>query len=250
MTSFKIILRSFLKMEIRNKQAVIMGTLFPIIMLVLMGIAGKSESRGEMSYMAYILPGILGMSFASTGLIAFPIMLSSYRENGFLKFLKITPVKISKIIGALVSVQLIFMTIQTFLLLIVCNFILKLGLKINFENIIWLTLILILSSFALVLLGLNISIFAKNVKNTSTLGNLSNLILTFLGGAFFPTDVWPNFLQPIIKLNPITHMVAMLRSTLLFDDFKMTDIISYSSFLLIVIFITFVISYRKFTYEI
>lgn len=250
MTSFKIILRSFFKMEIRNKQAVVMGTLFPIIMLVLMGIAGNSESRGEMSYMAYILPGILGMSFASTGLIAFPIMLSSYRENGFLKFLKITPVKISKIIGALVSVQLIFMTIQTFLLLIVCNFILKLGLKINFENIIWLTLILILSSFALVLLGLNISIFAKNVKNTSTLGNLSNLILTFLGGAFFPTDVWPNFLQPIIKLNPITHMVAMLRSTLLFDDFKMTDIISYSSFLLIVICITFVVAYRKFTYEI
>ena len=41
-----------------------------------------------MSYMTYILPGILGMSYASTGLIAFPIMLSSYRENGFFEIYK------------------------------------------------------------------------------------------------------------------------------------------------------------------
>lgn len=184
MTNYKTLIKSFFLMEVRNKQALIMGVVFPVIMLLFMGIAGKSESRGNMSYMAYILPGILGMSYASTGLISFPIMVSSYRENGFLKFLKVTPIKISKVISALVATQLVLMTLQTFLLLIVCNFILKLGLKFEFDNIIWLIVILFFSSLALVLLGLNISILSKNVKNTSIFGNLSNLILTFLGGAF------------------------------------------------------------------
>lgn len=249
MNSYKNLVKSFFLMEVRNKQALIMGTVFPVVMLLFMGIAGNSESRENMSYMAYILPGILGMSYASTGLIAFPIMLSSYRENGFLKFLKVTPIKISKVISALVVTQLIVMTLQTLLLLIVCNFILKLGLKFEFDNIIWLIIILFLSALALVLLGLNISILSKNVKNTSTFGNLSNLILTFLGGAFFPTDVWPSYLQPIVKLNPITHMVAMLRSTLLFSDFKVLNGLNYSGFLLLIICLSFLGAYKMFTYE-
>lgn len=249
MNSYKNLVKSFFLMEVRNKQALIMGTVFPVVMLLFMGIAGNSESRENMSYMAYILPGILGMSYASTGLIAFPIMLSSYRENGFLKFLKVTPIKISKVISALVATQLIVMTLQTLLLLIVCNFILKLGLKFEFDHIIWLIIILFLSALALVLLGLNISILSKNVKNTSTFGNLSNLILTFLGGAFFPTDVWPSYLQPIVKLNPITHMVAMLRSTLLFSDFKVLNGLNYSGFLLLIICLSFLGAYKMFTYE-
>ncbi|RCW17276.1 ABC transporter [Streptococcus gallolyticus] len=249
MTSYKTLIKSFFLMEVRNKQALIMGTVFPVVMLLFMGIAGKSESRGNMSYMAYILPGILGMSYASIGLIAFPIMLSSYRESGFLRFLKVTPINITKVIGALVTTQLVIMTIQTVLLLIVCNAILKLGLTIAFGNIFWLIVILLLSSLALILMGLNISILSKNVKNTSTFGNLSNLILTFLGGAFFPTDVWPVYLQPLVKLNPLTHMVAMLRATLLFNDFNLSNGLNYSGFLLLVIGLSFVGAYKLFTYE-
>ncbi|MBF0710683.1 MULTISPECIES: ABC transporter permease [unclassified Gemella] len=249
MTSFKTMVKSFFLMEARNKQSLIMGTIFPIVMLIFMGIAGKGESRGDMSYMAYILPGILGMFYASIGLIAFPIMLSSYRENGFLKFLKVTPMKISKVISALMTTQVVIMAIQTFLLLVVCNLLLKLGLKFHWQHTIWLTIILLLSSLALILIGLNISILVKNVKNTSTFGNLANLIFTFLGGAFFPTDVWPKFLQPIVALNPITHMVAMLRSTLLFDDFTVANGFKYARFLILVICLTFFTAYKKFSYE-
>lgn len=249
MRSVMKFIKSFFLMEIRNRQAVITGTLLPILMLILMGTAGSSESREGMSYMTYILPGILGMSYASTGLIAFPIMLSSYRENGFLKFIKVTPVKISKIIFSLIITQIILMFLQTLLVLVFCNYILKLGLKYSFPNIIWLSIVLVLSAISLVLIGLIISILSKNVKNTSVFGNLGNLLSTFLGGAFFPTDVWPQFLQPLVKVNPLTHMIAMLRSSLIYNDFVLSDIWNYTFYLVLMIVVCFVISFKYFTYE-
>ncbi len=52
-------------MEVRNKQAVIMSTVFPILMMALMGTAGKDAARDGMSYMTYIFPGILGMAYGA-----------------------------------------------------------------------------------------------------------------------------------------------------------------------------------------
>ncbi|HGA1200457.1 TPA: ABC transporter permease, partial [Streptococcus suis] len=128
-------------------------------------------------------------------------------------------------------------------------YILKLGLKYSFPNIIWLSIVLVLSAISLVLIGLIISILSKNVKNTSVFGNLGNLLSTFLGGAFFPTDVWPQFLQPLVKVNPLTHMIAMLRSSLIYNDFVLSDIWNYTFYLVLMIVVCFVISFRYFTYE-
>ncbi|MFV0556484.1 MAG: hypothetical protein ACK5LM_05235 [Lactovum sp.] len=93
-----------------------------------------------------------------------------YRENGFLLYLKVTPVNIVKKIFSLTVIQFLIMAMQTLLLPA-------------------LVLILSLSLFVLVGLGFVISIFAKNIKNTITISNLLTLILTFLGGEFFPRDV-------------------------------------------------------------
>ncbi|MBF9652220.1 ABC transporter permease, partial [Streptococcus pseudopneumoniae] len=136
------------------------------------------------------------------------------------------------------------------LVLFFCNYILKLGLKYSFPNIIWLFMILLLSSISLASIGLIISILSKNVKNTSVFGNLGNLLSTFLGGAFFPTDVWPTFLQPLVKVNPLTHMIAMLRSSLIYSDFVLSDIWDYTFYLVLMIVVCFVISFRYFTYEV
>jgi|GEM_PF-3978038 len=250
MNSLTTIAKTFFIMEVRNKQALIMGTLFPVMMLLLMGIAGREESRESMSYMSYILPGILGMAYAATGLIAMPIMLSSYRENGFLLYIKVTPVKVIKLITALIITQLIIMLIQTVLLLGVCNFALGLDLNYSLSTTPYVIVGLFLSAVSLVCVGFVISIFCKSVKNTTTIGNLSNLILSFLGGAFFPTDVWPSFMQPLVKLNPITHMVAVLRKTLLFDTYEVRDIYEAYVWIMVVIVVMLVISVRKFSYEI
>lgn len=250
MKKINTIIRTFFFMELRNKQALIMGTMFPVIMLILMGIAGREESRGDMSYMTYILPGILGMAYAATGLIALPIMLSSYRENGFLLYLKVTPVKIIRVILSLTITQMIIMLLQTVLLLGVCNFALRLNLNYQWDTFYFLVITLFLSSIALVCLGFVISIFAKNVKNTTTIGNLCNLIFTFLGGAFFPAETWPDFLKPIILLNPLTHMISVIRDIMIFPEFEVGNIIKAILFLLITILICLPIAVKKFSYEI
>ena len=243
-------IKTFFLMELRNKQALVMGTLFPVIMLVLMGIAGREESRGDMSYMTYILPGILGMAYAATGLIALPIMLSSYRENGFLLYLKVTPVKIIRVILSLTVTQMIIMALQTVLLLGVCNYILRLNLNYQWNTAYILPVVLLLSSISLICLGFVISIFAKNVKNTTTIGNLFNLLLTFLGGAFFPADTWPSFLKPVILLNPLTHMISVIRDVLIFPEFEMEGIIKAILFLVLTILICLPVAVKKFSYEI
>lgn len=249
MNSFVNLSSIFFKMEVRNKQAVIMSTVFPILMMALMGTAGKGEARDAMSYMTYIFPGILGMAYAAIALIALPVMIASYRERGIFKKIKITPFSTSKIMVSIFSTQLFIMAIQTVIILGISIFIFNV--QLNFSSIYTLLLIplLLMGALSLLGIGLIIGIYANNAKNATTMGNLSNLVFIFLGGTFFPTDVWPKMLIPLISINPLKYIIEAIRKTLIFETQSLTTYLTEISVLTAIAVITLIFCVKVFKYE-
>jgi len=249
MNSFVNLSSIFFKMELRSKQAAIMSTVFPILMMALMGTAGKDAARDGMSYMNYIFPGILGMAYGAIGLIALPVMIVSYRERGILKKTKVTPISTSKIMVSIFSTQLFIMAIQTVIILGISVFIFNV--QLNFSSIYTLLLIplLLMGGLSLLGVGLIIGIYANNAKNATTMGNLSNLVFIFLGGTFFPSDVWPKFLMPFVYINPLNYIIEAIRKTLIFETQNLNTYLTELSVLTAIAVITLVFCVKVFKYE-
>ncbi|MGE8034337.1 ABC transporter permease [Lysinibacillus sp. NPDC093692] len=249
MNSFVNLSSIFFKMEIRNKQAVVMSTVFPILMMALMGTAGKDTARDGMSYMTYIFPGILGMAYGAIGLIALPVMIASYRERGIFKKIKVTPISASKIMVSIFSTQLFIMAIQTVIILVISVFVFNV--QLNFNSIYTLLLIplLLIGGLSLLGIGLIIGIYANNTKNATTMGNLSNLVFIFLGGTFFPSDVWPKFLMPFVYINPLNYIIEAIRKTLIFETQNFYTYLTELSVITAIAVITLVFCVKVFKYE-
>lgn len=246
MKKFINLVKLFLIMELRNKQAVFMSILFPILLMTLMGTAGRSEARGEISYMAYILPGILGMAYGATGLIALPVMITSYKERNILKKVATTPISMSKFFMAIFITQIMFMIVQTVIIISISTFIFRVNINIH-SVYSWLLIpLLLVGSLAMLGVGFIICLFSNSAKNATTMGNLANLVMMFMGGSFFGVDVWPDFLQPVIRVLPMTNIIEGIRKTIVFKTQEMGTLTLQFTLLLICAILTISVSAKNF----
>lgn len=239
----------FFKMELRNKAFLVPSFIFPLVMLTLMSVAGEKDgTHYGITYSSFLTPGILCMAYAAVALVAIPVMISSYREKGLLRIFKTSKLPISIIIFAIIISQIIFMLLQTILLLAFANFALQAQFHFNYNS--WMAIpIILVGIFAILSLGFFISSFLPTSRSATMVGNLSNLIAIFLGGVFFPISVWPSFLQPIIWCNPLTWIIKALRQSLLYGTMNLYNLYTTVGILFIIGAISFFLSRKLFKYE-
>jgi len=70
--------------------------------------------------------------------------------------------------------------------------------------------------------GFVISGLAKNESAIPPFANLITLPQFLLGGTFFSTDVFPNWLRPIANILPLTHLNEAMRNVA-FEGAHLTD---------------------------
>lgn len=239
----------FIKMELRNKAFLIPSFLFPVLMLTLMSLAGRNEgTRGNISYASFLTPGILCMAYAAVALVAIPVMLSSYREKGLLRSFKTSELPMSKVMLSIIMTQLIFMVLQTIILLFYAKLILRARFTFTVNS--WMAIpVVLVGLFTLLSVGFFLSSFLPTSRSATMVGNLGNLVAIFLGGVFFPTDVWPHFLQPLTWINPLTWIIEALRKSVLFGSMSFGSFYTEIAVLFFIGCICFVLSLKLFRYE-
>ncbi|WP_048601945.1 ABC transporter permease [Rubeoparvulum massiliense] len=244
----KLIALNF-KMILRNRQFTIMSFLFPVVMMVLMGIAGDGQSRDEMSYMSYITPGILGMCIAATGLIGLPIMMVSFREQEILKRIFATPFSVQSYLGSVLVAKLFIIMIQLSFVLLIGIFIFDVHFYWSWQAGLICGALLLFGSLAVLATGLLVSNFLPNSQAASAVGNMMNLLFVFLSGGFFPTETWPSFLQPVITVIPLTPIINGVRELLVFNQGISDVFIQYAIVLGVEIFLFLFIASKTFNWD-
>ena len=156
----------------------------------------------------FLLPGILAMALMQLGVMATAPPLVQLREQQILRRLGATPLSRSMLLSAQVCLRLTIGLTQTVLLILVGSLVFHVHMIGN-----WLDLagFVVLGALMFVSLGYLMSGLAKTQDSIMGLSQLINFPMMFLSGLFFPVDMMPGWIQPVINAMPLTYLADGLR---------------------------------------
>ncbi|MDO4888396.1 MAG: ABC transporter permease [Actinomycetaceae bacterium] len=156
----------------------------------------------------YMFTGILGFTLLSMGIYGLANSMPAEKKRGSYRRLRAAPFTPSQLIIA-TSIHYVLVALLAMALMIVV------GLTVfDFHmrgSWLLLAMFVTLGSFVLVGFGLMIGGWAKNENQSGMLTNIVAIPLMFLSGVFFPTFMFPDWLQTISQFMPITPIIEGLR---------------------------------------
>jgi len=158
----------------------------------------------------YLTPGILAMALMQLGIFA-AVDIVIERENRVLKRLGATPLKRSTLIFSTVAFRLIVAVLQAALILLVARLVFDVPMLGN-----WFVLIgfVLLGTLAFLAMGYMLSAFAKTERTAMPLLMSIQFPMMFLSGIFFPVEMMPSFMRPIMDVMPLTYLGDALRQVM------------------------------------
>lgn len=171
-----------------------------------------SEIEGrEYKQIDFFLPGQLGFALLNSGIFGSAFVILSLKETLVLKRFFATPIKKVNILIGEGLARLIFSTIQAVIIILVGKFFFDFTLVNGFETLIEMTLLSVFGLTVFLGMGLMISSISKDQNSIAPIANLFTLPQFLLGGVFFSTDILPQWLQPLTKVLPLTHLNEAMR---------------------------------------
>ncbi len=208
-----------LKKFFRQKSRLIGMIARPLTWLFLIGTGLNQVIKGGLgvSYIQFILPGILGMT------ILFSAMFSSIsivwdREFGFMKEILVTPVsRFSVAFGKIVSGMLVS-TIQGIIIMAAAPFI---GIRFTIFEALLLVVFIMVVSICIAAIGVFIASMIKSFESFNIIMNFIVMPMFFLSGAMYPISVLPRFMRYLMYLNPLSYGI---------DSFKHVMFVEFAHF--------------------
>ncbi len=187
------------------------GTLImPVVLFIVLGRAfglGKPVAAPEVDipFNAAILAAVLIAISAVQSLVA---IISIYREGGILKRLRATPLSPVTIMGAQVTVKLVFTVISLSLLMLAGRRLFPGVMQINVFSF---TVAVLLSTFSILSLGFVIASVVPTARFAQPISAAVLYPMLALSGLFFPVERLPRVLKAIAYILPTTHAVTLLK---------------------------------------
>jgi ABC-2 type transport system permease protein len=194
----------------------VMSLMSPLLYLLAFGYGlGSGQTVEGVSYIAFIIPGIVALtalssSFSSTS-ARMNVQRLYYRnfDEMMLCPLRNSSIVIGKSILGMVRG------------LLSCIIIYAIGLALSKDLLITpeLVITLLVTCFAFSLLGESAALLAKSHQSMSTFSSLIILPMTFLCGTFFSVAMMPAWFQGILYALPLTYASTLMREAALGWDF-------------------------------
>ena len=178
------------------------GIIFPFAWMLMMFIKTKTTFNIE-----EVFPGIVGMSilFGTTSMLA--VTITFERKSRSFERLLLAPISIKLLIMAKIAGAILFGIFNS----IVPVLFSVLYFKATVGNWVMLTVGIVLLSIISTLLGLFISVSAKEVFEAQTYSNFFRFPMIFLCGLFVPVLSLPIFIQPLSYILPVTYGIDILK---------------------------------------
>ncbi|WP_371786249.1 ABC transporter permease [Streptosporangium subroseum] len=194
----------------RSVDTIITTAITPIAMLLLfVYVFGGAIDTGSVSYVNYLLPGILLITIASgIAYTAFRLFLDM--KSGIFERFQSMPIARSSVLWAHVLTSLVANLISLVVVVVVA---LLMGFRSGAGVSAWLAVagILILFTLALTWLAVIAGLSAKTVDGASAF-SYPLIFLPFISSAFVPTDTMPGPVRAFAENQPVTSIVNALRN--------------------------------------
>jgi ABC-2 type transport system permease protein len=180
----------------------------------LVAVTSSSVEDRNLSYIDYLVPGLLAMAISQSAVFGIAFALVALRSKGILRRLRLTPMPLREFAAARVLTALTLALTQAVVLLAVGHF--AFGVTIA-GNLLALLPLIVVGALCFIAIGLLVGSIAKTEDAAAAMANLVTLPMTFLAGVFFPLDSAPGVVQAISKVLPLTYLADGLRGVAVRD---------------------------------
>ncbi|PWR05108.1 ABC transporter permease [Micromonospora acroterricola] len=229
----------------RSMDTIITTAITPIaIMLLFVYVFGGAIDTGTVSYVNFMLPGILLITIAS-GISYTAFRLFTDIQGGIFERFQSMPIARSGVLWAHVLTSLVANVISLVLVVLVA---LLMGFRSGAGVLAWLAVagILVLLTLALTWVAVIPGLSAKSIEGASAF-SYPLIFLPFISSAFVPTDTMPGPVRAFAEHQPVTSIVNTIRN-LLTQQQVGTGIwtaLAWCLGILIVAYVFATISYRR-----
>ena len=204
-----------------------------------------SVDSSSLSYIDFLLPGILALSIMISAVIGLSTILVDWRQRGILRRLKLTPIPLAEFFAARITASLVVAMLQLVVLLVFGRVVF--GIQIS--STAWAAIPVALAGcLCFLAMGFAIGSVVSNPETGDAVSNVITNPMMFLSGTFFPVAAMPAYVQAIARLLPLYYMANGLRDTTV-RGLSITHVIPDIAVLLLVTAILSVVALRSFRWE-
>ncbi len=192
---------------------------------------GEPESIRTLGggYFEFVLVGSIVTSFAVVGMSAFAGQISEEQNEGTLEAILTTPTPMWTILAASYTVPMIFVTVETLVLVVIGLGVIGSGVPVG--GLLLAAPLLLLTTLSFAPFGILSAAFIVLVKRGDPFSGPVRQVTLLLSGALYPLSVLPDWLEAISKVVPATYGVRATRD-LVQADAGLTDVLGEVGILL------------------
>ncbi|HEY8173843.1 MAG TPA: ABC transporter permease [Dehalococcoidia bacterium] len=176
-------------------------------------IGGRSDLIDDEggSYVAFILVGIAFMDLLGQGLGSLPIAIRDNQQSGTLEPMLLAPITDLTLLLSFWLFRFLMSVVRTALLVSFGVFILDFWSDANLLSVI---VVLIPAALTFFAMGAFSAAFVVLVKQGDPVRIAYTAVIAIFGGAFFPVEALPGWIQPVALVIPLTYALSGIREGL------------------------------------
>jgi len=198
----------------RSREAAIFVFVFPLLLYALLSSVYSDEIDGVPAG-SVLLAGLFAYGAANTAFAGLAIILVGRREAGILKRLRATPLPPATYIAAVLLSTLTVFALQAVALLV-------LGVTLfgasRPANVLGFAGAVVLGVACFAAMGIGAAALIRSAEGSSAVVNVVLLPMAFLSGSFGPTRDFPDYLQAIADVLPLTYFLDLVNGVYLDGD--------------------------------
>ncbi len=163
-------------------------------------------------YIDFLIPGLLGFNLMQSGLWGVGFVLVEMRVRKLIKRMTATPMSRTHFLLSFVLVRAVFLLGELPLLLGFARWVFDVPIRGSLLLIVALSA---LGSLVFAGLGLLVGSRAQTTHTVAGLVNLITLPMAICSGVFFSAARFPDVVQPLIKMLPLTALIDSVRTVML-----------------------------------
>lgn len=180
----------------------------------IVGVENQQVLSSQFKYIDFFVPGIIGLTVLTTGVLGTVGTNTQYRNNGILRKLATTPLGKSEWIISKMLYQTVVIFISAALIIVVAKLVYNVTVVPNAVTL----LLLFVGTICFTGIGMIIARFVKDEDAANAAASAVTFPMLFLAGTFIPLETMPDYLQTIAKFLPLTYLNYGLRDAMILGD--------------------------------
>lgn len=222
MVAFLKLLEIEIKDYFRSPVTAFWTFLYPfLIFAFLVWIFGNTEvpvaGLGTISYIPYLISGMLTINIISTSLFGFSLPVIEARGAGALKMHSIFPVSKFYYVSAVVVSRILISVLFNLLFVLASAWWFSVELQLGLSSLLYLSVFIFLVSASFISAGFMFVAYCEKPATGTALANILFFPLMFLSNSFMPMDRFPAILVLISEYSPLGSSSAVFRHIILGD---------------------------------